>query len=297
MKIFVTGGTGFVGRALLKALCQKGHSILALVRPGSEKKIIPGVEIALGNVLDPPAILAERMAGCEAIIHLVGIIREFPGRDITFSALHVRATEHIVSAAHQAGIKRYLHMASLGTRPEATSAYHQSKWAAEEIVRSSNLEWTIFRPSVIFGPEDSFVNLLAEMIRKVPLVPIIGDGTYRLQPVAVEVVAEAFSLALEMPETVGKVYEVCGPEPLSYNTIVDHIAQAMGKRVLKIHLPVFLMRLLASLLGRFAFFPLTVDQITMLLEENVCQDTEAFYQTFDLPKVTFKEGIQRYVNG
>ncbi len=295
MKVFVTGGTGFVGRTLLRILKSSGHQAVALVRAGSEAKVPPGVEIVSGDVLEDSAVLALKMAGCQAVIHLVGIIREFPRKGITFERLHPQATRNIVAAAKEAGIKRYLHMASLGTRPGATSAYHQSKWAAEEIVRDSGLDWTIFRPSVIFGPEDSFVNLLADLIRKSPFLPVIGDGNYRLQPVAVEVVAQAFVKALNLPETIGKTFEVCGPSPLTYNEIVRAVAEALSRRVVLIHLPVSLMRLAATLLGGFAFFPLTTDQITMLLEENVCQNTEAFYQTFDLPRVDFREGIARYL--
>jgi NADH dehydrogenase len=218
----------------------------------------------------------------EAAVHLVGIIREFPRRGVTFERLHVTATRHVLAAANAAGVTRYLHMSALGARAEAPSPYHRTKWQAEELVRGSRLAWTIFRPSVIFGPGDGLVSLLAGIVGRAPVVPVIGDGQYLLQPVSVTSVAEGFALALERPETIGKTYEAGGPDRLPYERILDLIAASLGRtRPRKLHLPVAPVRAAAKLLGRFSWFPLTADQLTMLLEGNTC-DPEPFHRDLGL---------------
>jgi len=281
MKVFLTGATGFVGGHLLSALLQRGHDVTCLVRRAGRLK--PPVREVLGDATRPEG-LAQAMTGMDAVIHLVGIIREFPGRGVTFQRLHVEATRNVIGAARQAGVIRYLHMSSNGTRTAATP-YHRTKWEAEELVRSSGLRYTIFRPSVIFGPGDSFLTLLAEIVRRAPLVPVVGSGRYLLQPVWVETVAAAFALALEREDTVSQTYTLCGPDRLTYDRILDLVGEAVGRpHPAKLHLPVPLMRALAAALGGFSWFPLTPDQITMLLEGNTC-DHQPPYQLFGLSPV------------
>jgi uncharacterized protein YbjT (DUF2867 family) len=293
MKVFVTGATGFVGGHLLQALTRRGHEITCLVR-STGRLSIPAREV-VGDATRPEG-LAEAMAGMEAAIHLVGIIREFPARGITFHRLHVEATRNVVAAARQAGVARYLHMSSNGARPDAPSLYHRSKWEAEELVRASGLPYTIFRPSVIFGPGGGFVNLLADMIRRSPVVPVVGNGRYLLQPVSVATVAEGFALALERPQTAGESFEVCGPDRLTYNRVLDLIGEAVGRgHPAKLHLPVWLMRAAAAGLGRFPWFPVTPDQLTMLFEGNLC-GVQTFYETFGLEPVHLA-GALGYLRG
>ena len=151
----------------------------------------------------------------DAVIHLVGIISE--AGDQTFENVHTRGTQNLVHAARRAGVKRLLHMSALGTRPNAVARYHQSKWAAEEIVRESGLEWTIFRPSIIYGPDDGFVNLFAKISRFSPLVPIVGNGQTKFEPVPVEAVAHAFVKGLTEPKAIGSAFDLCGPSTLTLN--------------------------------------------------------------------------------
>ena len=293
-RIFVTGGTGFVGKAVVHALQAHGFLIRCLVRPGSEKGLrgFEAIERVPGDVLIPKD-LAASMEGCAAVIHLVGIIREHPGRGITFERLHTVATSRMVETAQAAGVRRFLHMSALGTRPDARSTYHRTKWEAEEIVRRSGLQWTIFRPSVIYGPGDGFVTLLARLVRRLPVVPVIGDGTYQLQPVPVEQVVEGFVRALTREATIGQTYELGGPRPYSFNEILDLIGSALGKRrVRKLYQPLGVMRPLVSALERLPFFPLTSDQLLMLQENNVCDPTP-FFQAFDLEPIDFPEGLRR----
>lgn len=296
MKVFVTGGTGFVGTEVVRQLTEAGHVARLLIRPGSEGRLAEreGVEVHLGDVTDPKS-LKKGMAGCHAVIHLVGIIREFPSRGITFEKLHSQATRNLVTAAQEQGARRFLHMSANGTRADAVSPYHKTKWDAEQALRGSTLQWTIFRPSLIFGPGDAFVNMLADLIRRLPMVPVIGDGRYRMSPVAVGDVAAGFVGALTRPETIGQTYHCGGPQAYSYDEILDLIGGALGKeKIFKLHHPVALMRPVVSMLEGISLFPLTSSQMTMLLEGNVC-DPEPFAQAFDLKLASLPAGIRIYL--
>jgi len=161
-------------------------------------------------------------------------------------------------------------------------------------VRASGLDWTIFRPSIIFGPEDAFVNKLAVMIRRYPVIPVIGDGAYRFQPVSVNDVARCFAMALEMPETFGKTFEVCGPDRLTFNDLLDTIGKVLGKpRVAKLPTPLGVMKVIVPIFQGFSFFPLTMDQLLMLVEENICDGR--WQETFHFQPERFAGGIARYL--
>lgn len=292
MKIFVTGGTGFVGGHVRRALLERGHSLRLLVHRRSEG-IEAGIEQVEGDVTRPDTF-AGAVAGCDATVNLVGIIREFPGRGITFEKLHVDATRNVVGAARATGIRRHLQMSALATRPDATAAYHRTKWQAEEVVRQSGLDWTIFRPCLIFGPKGAFVDMLAGFVRRFPAVPVVGDGTYRLQPVSVDDVARCFALALDMPETVGQTYELCGPDRLTYNEVLDTIGRVLGKgHVVKIPQPLGLLKLVVPIMQGFSFFPLTMDQIILLTEENICSNP--WPSVFGFEPCRFEAGIASFL--
>lgn len=292
MRIFLAGGTGFVGGHVRCALLEQGHELRLLVHRKSVCRE-PGVELAEGDVTRPETYAAA-VKGCDAVINLVGIIREFPAQGIIFERLHGEATRALLGAARKAGARRFIQMSALGTRPAAVSRYHQTKYRAEEEVRESGLNWTIFRPSVIFGPKDDFINRLAGLIRKLPAVPIIGDGSYRLQPIHAGDVARCFASALEMPETVGKTFELCGMDRLTYLGLLETIARVLGRRKVRtVRIPLRFMELITPHLQRFSFFPITMDQIRMLLEESVCDG--CWRETFRFEPVGLEEGIRAYL--
>jgi NADH dehydrogenase len=277
MKVFVTGGTGCVGREILRELRGAGHSIRFLARGVSSEKVrrlaqTCGAEICCGDVFDAAA-LQEGMKGVDAVIHLVGIISE-NGRS-TFERVHTRGTANVIEAAKAAGVKRFIHMSALGTRPDAVARYHRTKWEAEQLVRGSGLDFTIFRPSIIYGREDHFVNLFATISRWSPMVPILGNGKGTTQPIPVEDVAKCFVAALAKPASIGKTYDLCGNETLTLEQIVEAVLRATHRRRLKIHVPGFIARSQATfleffyprVLGKAA--PLNHDQLIMLDEQNV----------------------------
>jgi len=292
-RIFVTGATGFVGRAVVPALRAHGYAVRCLVRRGSELDLrgMEAIERVEGDVLSP-ATLERDMAGCDTVVHLVGIIREEPATLSTFERIHTQGTVNVLEAAGATGVRRYLHMSALGSRPGARARYHQTKWAAEEAVRASPIPWTIFRPSIIYGPGDQFINLFAGMIRRSPVVPVIGSGQQRLQPVAVEHVAEGFARAVEVAASVKQTYEVGGPDAVSMVRLLDLIGAALGRaRVRKVHVPIGAVRPATRLLHRLPGFPLTPDQLLMLEEDNV-GDPQPFYSTFGLAPIPLATGLR-----
>ena len=292
MKIFVAGGTGFVGGHVCRALRERGHELCLLVHRKAGKPE-SGIEYVEGDAADLESFTAG-LKGCDAVINLIGIIREFRGKGITFSRLHPQATANMLTAARNKGTRRYLQMSALGTRSDAVSAYHKSKWQAEELVRASDLEWTIFRPSLIYGPKDAFINMLAAQLRVAPFIPVIGSGKYRMQPIHADDVARCFAQALEMPETAGKVHSLCGNDRISYEELLDAVAAAMGRSApWKPHFPLGLMKLIIPILQHMPQFPITMDQLQMLLEESICDG--AWKRVFGFEPRGFCEGIREYL--
>lgn len=297
MKIFLTGSTGFVGEKILQDLLRNNYQIRCLIRQGSEHKIAAyrdkGIDIVYGDITDAHS-LEGKLKGCDAAINLVGIIREFPHKGITFEKLHYEGTSNIVRAARSQGVGRLIQMSSLGARPHGKTQYQQTKFRAEESVRGSGLDYTIFRPSVIFGPDDKFVNLFANMLKTIQFVPVVGNGRYKIQPVALENVSTGFVKSIGQKNAIGKTFEVGGPEKLDFNTIIDNIGEVLCLPPYKIHIPAFIMSLMAELFDWIPSFPITTEQIAMLLESNVC-DERPFFEQFGIKPIHFKEGISRYI--
>ncbi|PLX85799.1 MAG: hypothetical protein C0618_10190 [Desulfuromonas sp.] len=296
MKIFVAGATGFVGQALLKQLNEQQIEVRCLVRARSRGKTptFPGVSIHEGDATQA-ASLQDGLRGCDAVINLIGIIRAFPARGISFQALHIDATRNLIAAAEEQGVGRFVQMSANGVRTGAVTDYHRSKWKAEQTLKASSLDWTIFRPSLIYGPGDQFVNMLAGMIRRLPVIPVLGDGRYQMQPVSVTQVARGFVRALDTDASIGRTYHCGGTRPLSYNDILDQIGAALGKkRVRKLHHPLFLMRPVIRAMEGFSAFPVTTGQLEMLLEGNVC-DPSPWQKAFAIEQAPFAEEIATYL--
>ena len=302
MKIFLTGSTGFVGKRILRDLLENKYQVRCLVRKGSEQKIShykdpvlvkTGIDIVNGDITDA-ASLDGKLEGCDAVINLVGIIREFSGKGITFEKLHYEGTANLVRTARSQKVMRFIQMSALGARPDGKTQYQQTKFRAEECIRTSGFDYTIFRPSIIFGPGDKFVNLFANMLKTQQFVPVVGNGRYQMQPVAVENVSMGFIKSIEQKDAIGKTFEVGGPEKIEFNQIIDIIGEVICAPPHKIHIPAFIMSAMAKMLDWLPFFPVTKDQITMLLEGNVC-DEKPFFKHFDIKPITFKEGISKYL--
>ncbi len=295
MKVFVTGGSGHVGESMLRLLSEAGHESRALSRdPESVRPrltAIPGVYPVMGDITSNPIDqMASLMAKQQAVVHLVGIIIEkgTPG----FEAVHVEGTRRVVEAAKQAGVRRFVHMSALGTRENAVARYHRTKFAAEQIVRESGLDWTIFRPSIIYGEKDEFLNTFAGIARLAPALPIIGSGRGKLQPIWVEDVARCFTKALELPETIGRTFDMGGDQAYSIKEIMRLLVAAMGKRRMFLHIPLGIARLQAKMFNLLPGKPpFSEDQITMLGEDNVC-DAGPLKETFEISLRPMEDYLQ-----
>jgi uncharacterized protein YbjT (DUF2867 family) len=301
MRVFLTGATGYVGRQIVRDLVAAGHEVSVLVRAGSEEKIprevSETVTIISGDTLDVKSY-ASALDSSEACINLPGLLREFPKRGISFERVHYLGTKTLVDVAAGNGPKRFIQMSALGVRDGAAAKYQQTKFRAEEYLKSSTLRWTIFRPSLMFGNEKegfaNFFTVLRDLLRMAPfVVPVIGDGKYRFQPVAVQNVSEGFVSSIVLESSSGKIYDIAGPDKYTYDQLLDVVAYLTGKHKVKFHQPMALMKFAASMLGGFAFFPLSRDQITMLEEENLSERWEDFFRDFSIVPLRLMENVHK----
>lgn len=266
-RVFVTGGTGFVGKNIVRAI--NDHPLRLMVRKPREGGGDPGTEYVQADVTDP-ASLAGKMEGCDIVVHLVGIIEETGSA--TFDSIVRQGTENVLAEARRAGVKRFVHMSALGARDDPQYGYHTAKYRAEQAVMNSGITYTIFRPSVIFGPGDGFINTLAGVVRSFPVIPVVGSGETRFQPVQVGDVADAFARAVNDPETTAnQVYELGGDRPYTYVQMLDTIAGELGKSKPKVKVPVPLMKIVVAAskpLPAALRPPVTSEQLKMLSLDN-----------------------------
>jgi len=266
--LFITGGTGFVGTNVVRALGNRPMRLLVRDRAKHRGLISEQVEIVEGDVTHP-ASLRSAMDGCSAVLHLVAIIEPTSGE--SFDENIRKGTENVLNEAHAAGVGRFYQMSAIGAQDNPDFPYHQAKWRAEQAVKSSGLTWTIFRPSVIYGPGDGFISVLASVIRSFPIIPVVGDGKSRFQPIQVGDVAEAITNAIDDPSTTEKTLDLVGPEILTYEELLDTIAAGIGKHKRKLHLPVGLMNVIVSAskpLPKSIRPPVTSEQLKMLALDN-----------------------------
>lgn len=287
MKVALFGGTGFVGSYLVDALVAAGHTPRLLVRRGSEGKVRQPArcEIVAGEIGDLQAVRA-CIDGAGAAIYNIGLIRELPKHGVTWEAMHYEGAVAAVDAATQCGVRRLIMMSANGARPDGTG-YQSTKFRAEQYLAGSGLDWTVFRPSVIFGDPRGLIEfctqLRDEMIARPVPAPLFhegilpgGAGRFRMSPVAIGNVADAFVRALETPASHGRILPLGGPEALEWREILRIIAAATGRRKLMVPAPVYPLRALAALFDRYEWFPVTRPQLQMLLEGNVCDGRPAW---------------------
>ena len=271
MQVLVTGATGFLGRKVVSELLARHHQVRCLVHsPGKERMLDQSnVDIQYGNVSDIDSI-AQAMFDVQSVVHLVGIIR--PGRRATFDRVHRQGTSNVVEAAKSGGAREVIYVSALGATDNPAFPYLHSKYQAELRVVSSELGYTILRPSVIYGPGDEFMTALAGLVRLGPVVPVIGAGRNRMQPVAVDDVAHCIAASVGNSLVKGKVLELAGPHRLSYNELLDEVALAMDRRIRRVHIPTAAawpaVALTQGLLPRP---PLTTGQLRMMGIRNVSE--------------------------
>ena len=291
MKVLITGATGFVGRAVAKEVLAQGHTVFVGSRRGAA---LPGTVGVPLDVTDPGSVLrAFGHAAPDVVIHLVGIIAEAGAQ--TFTQVHLEGTRHVLAACGRG--TRYVHMSALGAREDSASGYSRSKAQAERLVRESGLAWTIFQPSLIFGPGDDFFGrVLRELVSTAPVVPQIGDGSFPFRPVSVQDVALAFAGALEQPRTVGQTYALTGPEEFTFRRLLELELAALGRHKPIVPVPLALMNLMVPAMQVLPKPPITRDQYAMLKEGNTAPNEPA-RTAFGLPMHRLEDALPGIVKG
>jgi NADH dehydrogenase len=292
--IIVAGGTGFIGSHSVRKLAERGHALrlLTFKGPGLAPDLpSERVRYAAGSITDP-ASLSGKMDGCDVAVNFVGIIVEVG--NATFERMHVQGVRNLLEEAKRAGVKRFVHISALGTSDRPASEYFRTKWEGEQLIKGSGLEYVILRPSLVFGPEDKFFNMLKPMLYS-PIVPVIGTGRTRFQPVWVEDVASCIVKAVEDEGPLNGVWEIAGPEQMTYDEMLDKMADALSLSPrIKLHIPVGLMnpvaRLMETILPRP---PVTTDQLKMLSIDNTT-GSNAITEIFGVKPSPLRDTIRSY---
>lgn len=280
----ILGGTGFVGHQVLSQLASGGRQITVLTRHRERHRdllVLPGTDLVEADIHDS-AVLREHFQGCDAVIHLVGILNE-KGRDGRgFRAVHVELPRKVVHACRETGVRRILHMSALhADAAKGPSHYLRTKGEGEDLVHAAaaeGLRVTSFRPSVIFGPKDSFINRFAGLLRFAPFFFPLACPDAKFAPVYVGDVARAFALTLEDPRSFGRRYDLCGPRIYTLKEIVELTARAFGLRRKVVGLNDTLSRLQARLLEFVPGKPFSVDNYLSLQVDSVCRDGNGLQQ-------------------
>ncbi len=292
--ILVTGGTGFVGGHVVQELRRRDLPVRCLVRdPRKAARLVGwGCELLEGDVTDPTS-LQRAAAGAETVIHLVSIRQ---GRKEEFQRIMVDGTRGLLAAAEEAGVGRFVLMSALGVS-EATKdlvPYYGAKWEMEGLTRSSGTPSVIFRPSFIFGRDGGILPTFAKLARLAPVTPIIGSGRQRIQPIWADDLAAHFAEATERDDVTGNLFELGGPDAVSWNEFWERLKRVRRMRRPSIHVPVGVMRVNALVTERLpGDIPLTRDLLKMLEgPDNVVSNDEAA-RTFELPLVPLDEQLRR----
>mgnify|MGYP001436322068 CR=1 FL=1 len=288
--VLVIGGTGFVGSHLIPRLVEVGEKVKCLDRglARAETGKVSGVELVLGNVTNLLS-LKEAMSGAESVVHLVAILRENKGT--TFDGVNVGGTKNVVQAALSSGVKQLIHIGALGASPNPRYRYTYSKWQGEEAVRSSNLDYTILEPSIMFGTGAGFITRLVRSLKMFPfLAPVPGSGRTRFQTIWVEDTVTCILQALKG----GKSRQTCrigGPEYLTYEQMLDATMSALGAKRIKVHLPLPLMRPVAVVMEKVLRSPpVTSGELRQLEVDNIT-DLDAVERQFGFKPLALSQGL------
>lgn len=296
--VTVFGASGFLGRHLVQRLARQGYRIRAAVRqPGTAHFLRPMGETGqiqpIQANIRSDASVRRLVEGAEAVINLVGILHE-RGRQ-SFEALHVDGPARIAAHAQASGVKRLVHVSALGADPHAPSAYARSKAAGEAALRERFADAIILRPSILFGPEDRFFNRFAAMARISPVLPLIGGGHTRLQPLFVGDAAEAARRALERPDAPGRLYELGGPRSYTLREILDLVLQVTERRRLLLPVPFWAARMLGQTLSLLPNPPLTEEEVRLLERDNVVAPDAADIRSLGIEPVAAEVILPTYL--
>ena len=288
MKIAVFGGTGFVGSYIIDNLIESQYTPRILVREKSKNKIISAdkCEVVIGGIFDEEAI-REVLNGVDAVIYTIGLIREFPSLGVTFEKLHFEGAVKCMDLSSEAGVKRFMLLSANGVCPDGPG-YQKTKWMSEQYLKNTDLDWTIFRPSTIFGnprgegrPE-FFTQLKSDLIELPLPAPLFHQGllpfnagSFLMSPIHIKDVAQFFVKSIKEEKYYGRVFEL-GNENHTWKEMLRMLTSALNRNKLMIPAPIGPVMAVASFLDRFSWFPATKDQLMMLAEGNTCDSSKLF---------------------
>jgi len=294
--ILVTGSTGFVGPHVVHALRERDKPVRALVRTPSGRSATTlaawGAELVQGDMTDRES-LRRAVDGAEVVLHLVAIRQ---GPEEQFRQIMEQGTRELVAAAQEAGVRRFVLMSALGTSEETKDLvpYYHAKWEQEQTLRASGLEHVIFRPSFVFARDGGILPTFRNLAKLTPVTPIIGSGQQRIQPIWIDDVGAYFAQSVDLPEAANRMFELGGPDVVSWNEFWQRLKSVLGQRRPSIHVPTRVMRVNALLTERLpGNVPLTRDLLKMLEHgDNVVSNDDAV-RTFELPLVPLDEQLRR----
>jgi NADH dehydrogenase len=271
-RVAILGGAGFIGRYVVKRLAERGDVLTVGGRNAAQAKFLKLKgdvgQVGLVNIsIDSEALLPAFVAGNNAVINCVGILRESGRR--RFDVIHHTAPARLARLAREHGVERFVHISSLAAEPRSTSSYARSKAAGEQAIRDAVPTATILRPSIVFGPEDRFFNRFAEMAMFSPALPLIGGGDTRFQPVYVGDVADAVVRCIDDPATAGRTYELGGPKVYTFRALLELLLTEIRRHRLLLDIPFGLASLQARLMSIVPGAPLTADQVELLKQDNI----------------------------
>ena len=308
MKVAVIGGTGYVGSYITDELIANDITPRLLVRDGSGSKVLQPekCEIVIGDVENDEAVQIT-LSDCEAVIYLIALIREFPGKDLTNEKFQFRGSERVANIAQKMGVKRFLLMSALGANPNPNgSKYMQAKHLSEQAIKNTDLDWTIIRPSSLFGDprgggRPEFCMMLDQlMLNLVPyprFIPFpapsfftglnpLDAGNYSLSMIHAKDVASVFVKSLSDDSTISQILELGGEKSVTWNEIITSIAKVTGQKVIMVPAPFFVISTIAAMLDRFKWFPAGRDQLNDLIKGSICDSSEIF-QKYEIEPIPF----------
>jgi len=295
-KICLLGGTGFVGRHTAARLVAREHDVTLLTRSRQRNRallVLPTLRMVEGNPYDPEALVAA-MNGADTVVNLVGVINESRRRNGGFDRVHVELTRLALAAALEAGVPRFVQVSALKAGPDSPSRYLRTKGEAEREVRASSLAWTILQPSIVFGPEDRFSQRLGQLLRRLPVLPLIRPNA-RIAPVFVGDVAEAIARVVETPATANQTYQLCGPRVYSLREAVTVIGRIIGAPRPVLKLPDTLARLLARAMEFAPGKPFSLDNYLTLSVHNICDSAVPGLRALGIAPKALETGLRLYL--
>ena len=318
MKVALIGGTGYVGSYIIDELVDHEHVPRLLVRDGSEHKVTQPekCEIINGDIEDDEAI-GQTLDDCDAVIYLIALIREFPSRGLTNENLQFKGSKRVAEIAEEKGVKRFLLMSALGADPNPNgSKYMQAKHLAEQSIKNTGLNWTIIRPSSLFGdprggerPEFCMMldKLMLSLIPYPKFLPFpapsfftgmnpLDAGNYALSMIHVKDIASVFVKVLADEDSMKQTIEIGGNREVTWNEIVTSIAKVTGRKVIMVPAPFFVISFIAGILDRFKWFPAGKDQLNDLVKGSVCDSSELLNK-YDIEPIPFDIKNLKYISG